>query len=63
VVQEDIEKVVVHPARSETLKPFARAEVIATGKGLLSGVVLVVAGGRIALTATAHLDLCFVVVV
>jgi hypothetical protein len=35
VVQEDIEKVIVHPARSETAKPFARAEVIASGKGLL----------------------------
>jgi hypothetical protein len=46
VVQEDIEKVIVHPARSETAKPFARAEVIATGKGLLSGAVLVVAGAR-----------------
>jgi hypothetical protein len=44
VVQEDIEKVIVHSVRSETAKPSARAEVIATGKGLLSGVVLVVAG-------------------
>jgi hypothetical protein len=63
MVHEDIEKVIVHPTRSETAKPFARAEVIATGKGLLSGVVLVVAGGRFAFTATGHLDLCFVVVV
>jgi hypothetical protein len=38
VIQEDIEKMIVHPARSERAKPFARAEVIATGKGLLSGV-------------------------
>jgi len=41
VLQEDIAKLIVH---SETSKPFARSEVIATGKGLLSGAVLVVAG-------------------
>jgi hypothetical protein len=61
VVQEDVERGVVHPVRAETAKPFAKAEVIASDKGLLSRVVLVVAGGRIAFTATGHLEICFVV--
>jgi hypothetical protein len=41
VLQEDIVKLIVH---SETSKPFARSEVTATGKELLIGAVLVVAG-------------------
>jgi hypothetical protein len=44
VIHEDIEKEIVHAGRSETAKPLARAEVIATGKGLLGGVALVVGG-------------------
>jgi hypothetical protein len=44
VVQEDIERVVIHPIRSETTKPFARAQIIASGKGLLGGVTFMVAG-------------------
>jgi hypothetical protein len=35
---------VVHHGRSETGKPFARAEVISTGKGLLGRVAFMVAG-------------------
>jgi len=45
--------VVVHPGRGNARKPFARAEVIASGKGLLSGVVLVVAGAGLAECYTA----------
>jgi hypothetical protein len=56
VVHEDVERVVIHSARSETAKPFARAEVIASGKGLLSGVVLVVAGGEALATVCKPLD-------
>jgi hypothetical protein len=43
-LQADVERIVIHSVRSETTKPFARAEVIASGKGLLSGVTFVVAG-------------------
>ena len=40
----DVERIVIHPIRSETAKPFARAEIMTTGKGLLDRVALVVAG-------------------
>jgi hypothetical protein len=30
-----VERIVIHPVRSEAAKPFARAEFITTGKGLL----------------------------
>jgi site-specific DNA recombinase len=43
LLQGDIERINVH-AVPDTTKPFARAEVISTGKGLLGRVVLVVAG-------------------
>jgi hypothetical protein len=46
-LQEDIERIVIHPVRSDAAKPFARAEVITTGKGLLDRVAFVVAGARI----------------
>jgi len=46
LLQADIERIVVHPIRAETAKPFARAEVVTTGKGLLARVAFVVAGGR-----------------
>jgi hypothetical protein len=42
--QTDVERIVIHPVRSETAKPFARAEVVATGKGLLGRVAFMVAG-------------------
>ena len=45
-LQEDIERIVIHPVRSDAAKPFARAEVITTGKGLLDRVAFVVAGAR-----------------
>ena len=44
LLHADIERIMVHPVRSETAKPFARAEVITTGKGLLNRVAFVVAG-------------------
>src|SRR5262245_35674983 len=44
VLQADVERIVIHPVRSEAAKPFARAEVITTGKGLLDRVAFVVAG-------------------
>ncbi len=46
LLHADIERIIVHPVRSETAKPFARAEVITTGKGLLDRVAFVVAGAR-----------------
>jgi site-specific DNA recombinase len=46
VLQADVERIVIHPVRPDAAKPFARAEVITTGKGLLDRVVLVVAGAR-----------------
>jgi len=44
LLKEDIEQIVIHPVRSEAAKPFARAEIIASGKGLLGRVAFVVAG-------------------
>jgi site-specific DNA recombinase len=44
LLKADIERIVVHPVRPETGKPFARAEVVSTGKGLLQRVAFVVAG-------------------
>lgn len=44
VLQGDVERIVIHLVRSEAAKPFARAEVITTGKGLLDRVAFVVAG-------------------
>ena len=44
LLQVDVERIVVHPVVSEAAKPFARAELITTGKGLLDRVAFVVAG-------------------
>jgi hypothetical protein len=44
VLQADVERIVIHPVRPDAAKPFARAEVITTGKGLLDRVARVVAG-------------------
>lgn len=44
LLQADVERIVVLPVVSATTKPFARAEVITTGKGLLDRVAFVVAG-------------------
>jgi hypothetical protein len=44
LLHADIERIVVHPVRPEAAKPFARAEVVTTGKGLLERVAFVVAG-------------------
>ncbi len=46
LLQTDIERIVIHPVRPKTAKPFARAEVVTTGKGLLDRVAFVVAGAR-----------------
>jgi site-specific DNA recombinase len=43
LLQSDIERINVHPVL-DAAKPFARAEVISTGKGLLDRVAIVVAG-------------------
>jgi len=43
LLQGDIERIRIHPVL-EAAKPFARAEVISTGKGLLDRVAFVVAG-------------------
>lgn len=43
LLQGDIERINVHPVL-DAAKPFARAEVISTGKGLLDRVAIVVAG-------------------
>ena len=43
-LQADVERIVVHPVRDDKAKPFASAEVITTGKGLLDRVAFVVAG-------------------
>ena len=48
LLHADIERIVIHPVRAETAKPFARAEVITTGKGLLDRVAFVVAGAGFA---------------
>jgi len=45
LLQGDIERINVHPV-VDVEKPFARAEVISTGKGLLDRVAIVVAGAR-----------------
>jgi len=44
LLHEDIARIVIHPVRSDTVKHFARAEVVTTGKGLLERVAFVVAG-------------------
>ena len=44
LLQADVERIVVHPVGRETAKPFARVEVVTTGKGLLDRVAFVVAG-------------------
>jgi DNA invertase Pin-like site-specific DNA recombinase len=44
LLQADVERIVIHPVRLEAAKPFARAEVVTTGKGLLARVAFVVAG-------------------
>jgi site-specific DNA recombinase len=44
VLHADVEKIVVHRVDSDKAKPFARAEVLTTGKGLLERVAFVVAG-------------------
>ena len=46
LLHADIDRIVIHPVRSETAKPFARAEVMTTGKGLLNRVAFMVAGAR-----------------
>jgi DNA invertase Pin-like site-specific DNA recombinase len=46
LLQADVERIVIHPVRSDATKPFARAEVVTTGKGLLARVAFVVAGAR-----------------
>ena len=45
LLRGDVERIVIHPIR-EMAKPFARAEVIGTGKGLLDRVAFMVAGAR-----------------
>lgn len=45
LLQSDIERINVHPVL-DAAKPFARAEVISTGKGLLDRVAIMVAGER-----------------
>jgi site-specific DNA recombinase len=45
LVQGDIEMIKIHTI-TDSAKPFARAEVLSTGKGLLDRVVLMVAGAR-----------------
>ena len=44
MLQEDIERIVIHHVRSETAKPFARAEGVTTCKGPLDRVAFMVAG-------------------
>jgi site-specific DNA recombinase len=47
VLQGDIDRIVVHPVpQPGKTKPFARAEVVTSGKGLLERVAFVVAGAR-----------------
>jgi hypothetical protein len=43
LLKGDIERINVHPVL-DVAKPFARAEVVSTGKGLLDRVAFVVAG-------------------
>ena len=43
LLQQDVERIVIHQVR-DAAKPFARAEVVTTGKGLLDRVAFVVAG-------------------
>ncbi len=44
LLHADLERIVVHPVRSDAAKPFARAGVITTGKGLLDRAAFMVAG-------------------
>ncbi len=60
LLRANIERIVIQPCR-ETAKPFARAEVVATGKGLLRRVAFVVAGARFELWARPALDFEFLV--
>lgn len=54
LLREDIERIVIHAVRPlETTKPFARAEVVATGKGLLERAAFMVAGAGFAECYTA----------
>ena len=46
-----------HAGRTEKAKPGARAEVIATGKGLLNRVAIVLAGARTQVRSTSNLRL------
>lgn len=55
LLHRDLERIVIHPVRPEAAKPFARAEVVATGKGLLDRVAFVVAGARFELAASGLL--------
>jgi hypothetical protein len=48
LLREDIERVVIHLIPTEKGKPFARAEVLTTAKGLLRRVAFVVAGAGFA---------------
>lgn len=59
LLHRDLERIIVHPVRPDTAKPFARAEVVATGKGLLDRVAVVVAGARYHLQANRMLEFCF----
>lgn len=59
LLHADIERIIVHPVRSKTAKPFARAEVITTGQGLLNRVAFVVAGARYYLSANRSLGFSF----
>jgi len=59
LLQEDLDRIVIHPVRLETAKPFARAEVVTTGKGLLDRVVFVVVGARNHLPANRLLEFRF----
>jgi hypothetical protein len=59
LLQSDIKTIKIH-AVTDGPKPFARAEVISTGKGLLDRVVLMVAGARFELW-TRPLMLAFLI--
>ena len=48
LLHADLDTVVINPVRPRTGKPFARAEVIASGKRLLGGVTFMVAGAGFA---------------
>jgi hypothetical protein len=57
------ERIVIHRVRSETAKPFARAEVITTGKGLLDRAAFMVAGARNNLPVNRSLGFCCEIVI